>query len=303
MDDKTIRREVRDLISEGEGRVQATLIVMAGRDIGKTYPIEGHTVYIGRHEDCEIHIDDEEISRRHAKVTLKGFDLYIMDLGSTNGTLLNGEKLEPNVEKPLSNGDKIQLGSNTVLKLDYQDDLETIFSEQLYNSANKDFLTQTYNKKFFLDRLRTEFSFSRRHGLPLSLIVFDIDHFKQINDEYGHAAGDMVLKEMCRRIGDKKREEDLFARYGGEEFVLLLRDTDTETAVQIAQAMRNLIKEKEFEFEDKKIPVTISCGIATLLNDNFKNYEELFRKADAYLYEAKRAGRDAVRSSLDEKQE
>lgn len=300
MDDKTVRKEIKDLTAEGQGKVRATFVVLAGQDIGKTYSIVGHTLYIGRHEDCEIIINNDEISRRHAKIHLKGLDLFLTDLGSTNGVLLNGEKLTPNQDYPLKNGDKIQLGTNTILKLNFQDDLESIFSEQLYNSANRDFLTQIYNKKFFLDRIRTEFSFSRRHNLPLSLLFFDIDHFKKINDNHGHPFGDFVLKEMCRRISESKREEDLFARYGGEEFVLLLRDTEAKTAAQIAENMRGIVKATPFEFDGKKIDVTLSCGVSTLHEANFKTYEEMIQKADFYLYEAKRNGRDRVRSHLDE---
>src|SRR6185503_5985238 len=109
--------------------------------------------------------------------------VFVYDLNSTNGTLVNGSKID---KHRLEDGDRVQIGNLTVFKFNYQDELESTFNEELYNSANRDYLTQIYNKKYFIDRLRMEFSFAKRHNTKLALIMFDIDRFKWINDEYGH---------------------------------------------------------------------------------------------------------------------
>ena len=293
-DDKTAKHPIRDLLNSSE--VKANFVVLAGQDIGRKYPINRSELTIGRAENSDIFVDDVDVSRNHAHVEVKGEVIYISDLGSTNGTLVNGK---PIVRHPLMDGDRVQLGNLTILKFNFLDSIEDTFNEQLYNSANKDFLTQIYNKKYFLDRLKMEFSYSRRHESPLSLIVLDIDYFKRINDTYGHVAGDHVLKELAAQISAIKRQEDLFARFGGEEFVLLLRDAPKETAIQIADKLRSRIEETEFLADEQKIPVTVSLGVATFFSNNYKNHETFFRAADSYLYRAKKEGRNRVQFAKD----
>jgi diguanylate cyclase (GGDEF)-like protein len=200
-------------------------------------------------------------------------------------------------EHLLQDSDRIQIGRDTILKFNYLDALENTFNEELYNSANRDFLTGAYNKKYFLDRLSMELSFSKRHQTPLSLLFFDIDHFKKINDRHGHLAGDHILKEMVSKVRSEKRQEDLLARYGGEEFVLLLRETPAENAILIAEHMRESIKDHNFRLEQKIIPLTISVGISVYLNDNYNNPEEFIKAADSELYKAKNSGRNRTSCS------
>lgn len=290
LDDKTTKRDIQDL-ARSSRTSRANFVVLVGHDIGRKYALNKPMTMIGRVDTCDIYIDDEDVSRNHAQIDLKDDSLFIKDLGSTNGTLVNGKRVE---EHRLADGDRVQVGSLTVFKFSYSDDLEETFNEQLYNSANRDYLTQIYNKKYFLDRLKMEFSYSRRHEVPLSLVIFDLDHFKRINDTFGHTAGDYVLKELAAQINAIKRQEDLFARYGGEEFVLLLRDTEKDTAIAIADKLRSRVEDIEFIFEGHRMPVTISAGITTFTSDNYKNVDTFFRAADTQLYRAKRAGRNRV---------
>lgn len=289
-DDKTIRRDTKDLTESAKTR-KANFVVLAGMDIGRKYDIEVEEMYIGRNDMCEIFVDDEDVSRIHAKIEATSDYIFIEDLGSTNGTLINGEKVK---RHRLEDGDRIQIGNHTVLKFNYVDEIEDSFNEQLYNAANKDYLTQIYNKKYFIDRLTMEFSYSKRHNSPLSLMIFDIDHFKKINDTYGHLAGDLLLKQFAITIDQIKRQEDLFARYGGEEFILLLRNTELESASSIAEKIRKKIEETEFKVDKKTVPITVSIGLSVLSKNNFEEHTDLIKSADEQLYRAKTAGRNQV---------
>lgn len=300
MDDKTVRKNIAETFNRIDD-IKACFVVLSGQDIGKNFEINKKKFFIGRNPKCDIHVNDEEVSRKHARVEITPTGINIHDLGSTNGTLVNGMKVKKHT---LQDGDRVQIGTFTILKFNYLDALENTFNEELYNNANRDFLTGVYNKKYFLDRLGIELSYSKRHTTPLSLIFFDIDHFKKINDKYGHLAGDYILKEMVSKIKSEKRQEDLLARYGGEEFVLLLRDCTAQQALIIAENMRKSIKSHKFKFEKKQMKVTISVGIAVWMDQNFKSMDEFIAAADKELYKAKNAGRDQTScSQLDSDEE
>ena len=288
MEDKTIRKNIIETFNKIED-IKACFVVLAGKDIGKNFEINKKKFFIGRNPKCDVPVNDDDVSRRHARVEMTTQGIIIYDLGSTNGTLVNGMKIKKHT---LQDGDRIQVGSFTILKFNFLDALENTFNEELYNSANRDFLTQAYNKKYFIDRLSMEFSYAIRHTAPLSLLFFDIDHFKKINDKYGHLAGDFILKDLVLKIKSEKRQEDLLARYGGEEFILLLRDTSAEKAILIAENMRITIQKHNFKFEKKDIPVTISIGISVLKDENFKNINSFIKTADEELYKAKKNGRN-----------
>lgn len=294
-DDKTIRRTTKDLSNLEEQSRKANFVVLAGQDIGRKYDIEKNEIYVGRNETCEIFIDDEDVSRVHAKVTSELDYVLIQDLGSTNGTLVNGVKVQ---RHKLQDGDRIQIGNLTVLKFNFVDEIEDSFNEQLYNAANKDYLTQIYNKKYFLDRLKMEFSYSKRHHTPLSLMMFDLDNFKKINDTFGHLAGDQILKQFAHEINFIKRHEDLFARYGGEEFVLLLRGTNQDAAVVIAEKIRKRIEDHSFKIDKKDVSVTTSIGVAAFEQNNMNDYQHLLNSTDQLLYQAKEKGRNQVQHAL-----
>jgi len=282
------------------GREQsAFLIVISAKSaagIGRMHKLDKAEIVLGRSLEAEFQIEDDGISRKHAKLLSDAEGRFtLMDLGSTNGTYLNGNRIDVS---PLRDGDKIQIGSNTVLKFSLQDQLDEQYQRSIYESATRDGLTRIFNKKYLLDSLKKEFAYCLRHRIPLSLAMFDVDHFKRINDTYGHQAGDYVLARIAQRISEVVRAEDLFARYGGEEFALMLRETVEEQAYVAAERCRRIVDTTDFNFGGTPIKVTISVGIATLLDSDFSQPEDLIAAADRFLYRAKKLGRNRVEGKL-----
>jgi two-component system, cell cycle response regulator len=268
------------------------LIVLSGGPVGMMYKVrsKGKTV-IGRGLDADIRLEDEGVSRQHAQVIAPhDGDPIIEDLGSSNGTFVNGQPIEKHA---LKDGDKIQIGSVSILKFSYQDHLELTFQQELFDRGIKDGLTEIYNKRYFLDRIAGEFSHARRHGSRLNLLMFDIDHFKKINDTHGHPAGDIVLQELTKLVRKMLRTADVFARYGGEEFMVLMRDVDETGALILAQRIRRHVKRYSFVAKHTPISLTVSIGIASL-SDEMESADDLIQRADEYLYKAKKAGRNCV---------
>lgn len=282
-----------------ERQESAFLIVISAKSaagIGRMHKLDRAEVVMGRSTEAEFQIEDDGISRKHAKVLADGSGAFrLMDLGSTNGTFLNGSRVDT---APLKDGDKIQIGSNTVLKFSLQDQLDEQYQRSIYESATRDGLTRIFNKKYLLDTLKKEFAYCLRHRIPLSLAMVDVDHFKKINDTYGHQAGDYVLARIAQRISETIRAEDLFARYGGEEFALLLRETVEEQAYVAADRCRRIVDLTDFNFGGTPIKVTISAGVATLLDSDFSRPEDLIAAADRYLYGAKNSGRNRVEGRM-----
>jgi two-component system, cell cycle response regulator len=281
---------VRELLARGQ-RDRAYLIVLQGSNVGEMYRLEGGESVLGRGTAATIRLGDDGISRRHARILVAKDAVKIEDLGSSNGTLVNGTLVQV---QALRDGDKIQLGSTTILKFTYHDKLEENFQRAMYDAALRDDLTKAFNKKHFLDRLEQEVAFSRRHGSPLSLLMFDVDHFKRINDTYGHVAGDHVLAKLAQVTHSTVRTEDIFGRYGGEEFSVLCRGIPLESAATLAERLRAMVESTQFVFESRAIQVTISIGVAAYPQVAVQNGLELIAAADEALYGAKRSGRNRV---------
>jgi diguanylate cyclase (GGDEF)-like protein len=292
--DRTVIQGIKDLTGSLESR-QAYLIVISGPQVGKMFRLS-QKITIGRSADCDVYLDDEGISRQHARVEQDEFgNAVILDLGSTNGTYFNGTRIS---RYQLRDGDKIQVGSTTILKFSYQDSLEEAFHQHQYESATKDPLTGIYNKKFFSEQLSKDFSYALRHNEVTSLIIFDLDRFKKVNDTYGHQAGDLVLRQLAKVVTDSLRSEDLFARIGGEEFAIVLRQVDEKRAHVLAERIRRTVEVSKFMWGQTRLRITISLGVATLKQANFHDAASLVRAADEYLYKAKRTGRNRVASPL-----
>jgi two-component system cell cycle response regulator len=272
-------------------RDRAYLVVLAGASVGEMYKIESEETIIGRGQRAQIRLFDDGISREHAKITVEGNQILLADLGSTNGTYCNGLKVD---RKALADGDKILVGSTTILKFTYHDNLDEIFQKQMYESALRDGLTKAFNKKYFTDRLESEYTFSIRHVAPLALVLFDIDHFKKVNDTYGHQAGDHVLSEISLLLSSALRAEDVFARYGGEEFAVICRGSDAAQALVVGERMRKAVEAYKFVYEGMNIPVTISVGVAVLPDEAVKDAAGLVSHADQALYKSKNGGRNRV---------
>jgi diguanylate cyclase (GGDEF)-like protein len=296
-EDKTAVHTIKDLLGEAQTNA-AYLIVISARSpalIGRMIKLEKGELVMGRSPDLTMQVEDDGISRRHCKIAqAQNGHFQLVDLGSTNGTYLNGIKV--NVAT-LQDGDKIQIGANTVVKFSIQDALEEQYQRSIYESATRDGLTRIFNKKYFIDTLRKEFAYCLRHRVPLSLVMFDIDHFKKINDTYGHPAGDFVLQRVAMKVGETVRQEDLFARYGGEEFALMLRESAADASIRCAERCRRAVDGSEFNFNGTPIKVSISLGVATLFDSDYAQPEDLIAAADKYLYRAKRGGRNRVDAS------
>ncbi|MBX3258425.1 MAG: diguanylate cyclase [Labilithrix sp.] len=272
-------------------QVAAYLVVLQGTNVGEMHKIDGPEVVIGRAVSATVRLNDDGISRRHCRVLSIGGQVIIEDLGSANGTLVNGEMVQ---QHALKEGDKIRLGATTTLKFTYQDKLDESFQQQMIDAALRDGLTRTYNKKFFQDRLETEFAYAKRHKTMLSLVMFDVDYFKRVNDNYGHLAGDAVLVHLARITQATIRTEDVLARYGGEEFAVICRGIALLNAGVLGERLRARVEQENFDYQGTRLPVTISVGVAALPEANVALASELVRDADSALYEAKRSGRNRV---------
>jgi diguanylate cyclase (GGDEF)-like protein len=271
-------------------RAQTPYLVVVSSEtaVGKMFKINERVV-IGRAPDSDVRLDEDGVSRKHARLTMRvDGAVEVQDLKSTNGTYVNGDRVERMV---LRDGDKLQVGPITILKFSY-DALDEELQKNLYESATKDPLTELANRKAFAEALDREVSFAQRHKRPLALVAFDIDHFKKINDTHGHPAGDHVLQCVAYIVKSELRNEDLLARVGGEEFSILMRDTTAANARICAERVRARIESAAITYRDKAIPVTISLGVA-LLRDGIP---DLIRTADASLYKAKHFGRNRVES-------
>jgi len=269
---------------------EACLVVIYGNELGRKYSLESPAMTLGRSNKCDIQIDQESVSRAHSKITNAGRSVRIRDLGSTNGTYVNDELVE---ERTLVDGDFIKIG-RTIFKFLSGGNIERAYHEEIYRLTTVDGLTQIFNKRYFAEALDREVARASRYRRELSLVMFDLDHFKEVNDTHGHLAGDAVLKTLAHTIKIRIRTEDIFARYGGEEFAIILPEIDGHNAHQFAEKIRRIVETTDFIFEAAKIPVTISMGVATL------DLEEpaaaaLVKRADERLYEAKAAGRNCVK--------
>ena len=292
---QTTVRTVKELIAEAR-RVSACLIVVAGNgEIGRSYRLEKEECVVGRSEDSEICLDDDGVSRHHCLVTVRpDGSVRIEDLGSTNGTFRNGERIDA---CDLFDGDKVQIGNSAVLKFAYQDHFDEELLNFLYDASTRDPLTGAFNKRYLVESLDKDIAYARRHQAPLSIILLDLDHFKVVNDTWGHLAGDFVLKRLVDVLGGAIRGEDIFARYGGEEFVLVARDCTLERAAALADRLRTCVQAADFVFEGNRIAVTVSAGVGTTDGIGIITADELLAVADRCLYRAKEAGRNRVESS------
>jgi two-component system cell cycle response regulator len=267
------------------------LIVLAGSAMGAMHLIDRDVTVIGRGEKADLRIIDDGISREHSRILRKGDKILVEDMGSTNGTFCNGIRLASQV---LAEGDKIMIGTGTILKFTYHDEIDEVFQHQLTESALRDPMTKTYNKKFFLDRIQNEFTYAARHQLPLALLFLDIDRFKNINDTHGHPVGDMVLSDLSLLMAKSLRGEDVLARYGGEEFAIICRGLDLPRAKILAERIRRGIEEHKFEARERIVPVTVSIGVAVFPDSRVRSAGDLIVAADETMYEAKRSGRNRV---------
>jgi two-component system cell cycle response regulator len=274
-----------------QASLRTVLIRMDGVGAGRLSRVESDSVVLGRDANCEVSIDDQGVSRRHARLTRVGNQHEVSDLGSSNGTFVAGARVERAV---LRDGDFIQLGPRVCFRYSQIDECHERVLRDLCDLSTKDPLTRAHNRRYFDEHLKTEIAFAQRHRNPVSLLLIDIDHFKSVNDTWGHQAGDAVLQQVARAAQQRLRSEDVFARYGGEEFGVILRATDQAGAVRVAERVRATIAAVPALVAGKPIAVTVSIGCATLGPAPSMAGEGLLAIADARLYRAKALGRNKV---------
>lgn len=255
--------------------------------MGRRYELGTAEVSIGRADNCTICVPTDQVSRKHCTVQGVLGRYFIVDNRSTNGTFVNEQKVE---RAKLVDGDQIRVGK-TVLKYT-ESHVEQRYFEHVFNLASVDALTGAFNKRYFDETYHKEVSRSQQTATPLSLVLFDIDFFKKINDTHGHPAGDAVLKNVAGVVRAQLRDGDTLYRVGGEEFALVLSATPRELGVQAAEAVRQMVEALETEFMSTRIRATLSLGVAEL--GFTEAAEALYQRADELLYTAKRGGRNRV---------
>lgn len=258
------------------------------RQFGKRYVLGDEPLTVGRGQENRIVLDNDSVSRRHCRIEKRNSSWHVVDLDSTNGTYVNDAQV---TEYQLRRGDQVKIG-DTIVKFLSGSDLEAQYHETIYKMTIIDGLTQIHNKRYVMETLEREIPRARRHGRPLSVLMFDIDHFKGINDNFGHLAGDYVLKELATLVKSRLRPDDIVGRYGGEEFCALLPETSLAGAASIAEDLRKRVEERRFIFEGESMPVTVSLGCAELGGE--MDLLVLIKSADEKLYDAKRGGRNRV---------
>ena len=278
---------VKPRVDSGEACL--VLVYPPGPDMGKRFPLQRNEVVLGRGSDCDIQVDRDSVSRRHARVFRNGEQWMVEDLGSTNGSYVNDVPVQRSI---LRDSDFLKIGA-AIFKFLSGAGVEAAYHEEIYRMTIIDGLTGAHNKRSFLEFLEREIARCARHRRPLSLLMFDIDHFKSINDTHGHLTGDYVLKEMSKRLLGRIRREELLARYGGEEFACVLPETDNAGAMIFGEQIRRLVADEVFEYEGDRFPVTISVGVATVEGEDVDS-TAFIKMADDNLYRAKREGRNKV---------
>jgi diguanylate cyclase (GGDEF)-like protein len=266
-------------------------IYPTGTNMGQRYELSAAELIVGRGEESHIRIQDQSISRRHARLEPCTQGVFVQDLGSTNGTFVNDKPIES--KTLLHDGDYLRIG-NCIYRYLAGGNVESEYHEEIYRLTIIDALTQIHNQRSLLEFLERELVRSARHSRPLALLMIDIDWFKAINDDMGHLAGDFALRELSALTRRAVRREDLFARYGGEEFALVLVETSHKEAVEVAERLRASIESHDFTFEDRTFHITVSIGLSSTTGDETLTTEEMVRVADEKLYQAKREGRNRV---------
>jgi two-component system cell cycle response regulator len=280
---KLVARDVRDAC--------LVHIYPTGPDMGRRYPLTDRVLVIGRGDDAGVRIQDGSVSRKHAQIEAVPAGFAVSDMGSTNGTFVN----DATVAHPrlLADGDYVRVG-NCLFRYLSGGNVEAHYHEEIYRLTIIDALTQTFNARYFNEFLEREVTRSQRHSRPLSLLLFDVDHFKSFNDSHGHLCGDFVLRELSRRVKEVVRKEDLFARSGGEEFAVVLIESQLPQAIEVAERIRAAVGDTPFAYEGQDLPLTVSVGVACTTGTPPVSPTELIAQADEKLYKAKDGGRNRV---------
>lgn len=270
------------------------LIVVHGGTTGALLQIEGSETRLGRSTDSTHQFHDATVSRRHAIIRQEEGQTWIIDQGSSNGTFVDNKRIPPRTPVLIEDGARVQLGGSVVLKLVSLDPCDERFQREMYERTVRDNLTGLYNRAYLLEQIGPLCERSRMQGMGTAVLMIDVDHFKRINDAYGHDAGDAALREVAKTLRDSTRSEDLVARYGGEEFLIALPVSSTEQAIERAEQIRSLLAERCVRAGRRELRLTASIGVSCSTVPRPRSINSLIRTADQALYEAKRAGRNLV---------
>lgn len=277
-----------------EQRDRALLVRTDSRNAGQVLKLDGAIFGLGRHPDNQACVDDDGISRYHARITVDGTKYWVEDLGSSNGTYINGRRI---TSCELNNGDTLNLGPRVSFRFSAATEHEERVLKQLYESSVRDPLTGVFNRHYFTCQLQSELAYAVRHDSALSIVLLDIDFFKKVNDTHGHLGGDAALVHLANVFNKSLRTEDLLARYGGEEFVILLRGIPVERAVAVADRLRQSLEGQPVMHGDTAFQITASFGCASVACSKTTVTEVLIELADRRLYRAKELGRNRVVAS------
>ncbi|MDJ0764355.1 MAG: GGDEF domain-containing protein [Myxococcota bacterium] len=289
---------VEDVLRAEREEKKPCFIVIAGHDVGRIMPLTHRRIIIGRDSTCDEVIAGEGVSRKHAEIIqLDGNSFQIKDLNSTNGVYVSGKRIRETV---LEDGDKILLGRQIVLKFVFQDQIDNNYGKKMYQASTRDVLTGVYNRRYLMEKIVTDLSFAHRHALPYTFVLFDVDHFKKINDTYGHQVGDRVLVSLVNAVATEIRNEDLIARYGGEEFAITAPATGVRGGMILGERVRQCVADKPMRVmggNGAPLHITVSVGLVTALPAAATDAEAIISIADDNLYQAKENGRNRVVTS------
>jgi diguanylate cyclase (GGDEF)-like protein len=272
--------------------LNACLVIIAGANIGHQHQIKVSQAMIGRSINADIQIDDDSVSRDHAFIIRDDDGYRIRDNESKNGCFLNDSKVD---DSRINDGDLLRIGK-TIFKFMSRNNIEQAYHEELFKLAKVDGLTDIFNRRHFTTSLENEVDRARRYERELSLLIIDIDHFKNVNDTLGHRAGDYILKQLANIFVTRSRRVDYACRYGGEEFAIILPEIDIMGAFKFATMLKDAVASHRFLFEGNEIFITISIGVSDVM-DCDQSAEELIETADRRLYLAKERGRNRVVSA------
>lgn len=279
----------------GRERRQPCLVQFSGQDLGRPHFVNAGDSVVGRDPRAEIFINEPKLSRQQCQITFDKKSCSIIDLRSANGTYVNRIKvgIQP---VALNDGDTVILG-NTTFKFFAPGNVEQLFYDKVYREKTIDQKTKVFNDKYLISHLRTEIMSSLSLQRDLCIIIYDLDHFKMVNDTYGHVFGDEVLKITAQIVAEVIRKNDALCRYGGEEFVVILPQTDLATAARLAERIRKATSLHVFKLKKKgrllKHIQTMSLGVVQL-NGKIATPEKMIKAADRLLYNAKKSGRNRV---------
>jgi diguanylate cyclase (GGDEF)-like protein len=290
-DDRTAIVSLKDLKApRKQAKDRHLLVRVRGAELGRVTLLSPERVRVGRSQDSELWLSDDGVSRRHATLVREGAHYIVEDEGSANGTFVGGVKV---TRHELRDGDVIQFGPTAVFRYTLSDESQETLLRQLYDASVTDALTGAHNREHFDTQLRAELSYARRHNTDVSLVIFDADHFKKVNDTYGHDVGDIVIKGFADVLKRVKRDTDAVGRFGGEEFVIVCEETDEGGAQLLAERIRTELEAVKFHSELGTLQVTCSVGVAPFPNSG-QTWEQLFKATDEALYASKRGGRNRV---------